>query len=36
MEPMVKMRSASAKIRRAPNRSANHPLTGMNMARVRI
>ncbi len=34
-EPRVKMPSARAKIRRAPNRSANQPLTGMNTARVR-
>ena len=35
-EPMVKTTSAKAKTRRAPKRSANQPLTGMNMASVRM
>ncbi len=33
-EPSVKMNRASTKMRRAPKRSANQPLTGMNTASV--
>ena len=33
-EPVVKTISASTKIRRAPKRSANQPLTGMKTAKV--
>lgn len=35
-EPRVKVNSASANTFRAPNLSANQPLTGMNTASVRM
>jgi hypothetical protein len=35
-DPRVNVKSASAKILRAPNLSANQPLTGMNTANVRM
>ncbi len=36
VEPSVKMARAAANTRRVPKRSANHELTGMNTARLRM
>ena len=36
IEPSVKRPMADANTRRVPNRSATHPLTGMNTARLNV